>query len=86
LVWDTRSAALVRRLNATGAYVNSMDWSRTGQLAAVGDDQVYIWQSMDADTRTVLDLPHMTTVKWSPNGNRLAVASQDGSITIWEQG
>ncbi|MBA3871656.1 MAG: hypothetical protein H0X30_21115 [Anaerolineae bacterium] len=83
LIWDTRSGALIRHLSVS---VVDLDWSRIGAIAVrTGYDQISIWESAESDTPTLLDTIGARVIKWSPDGKRLAVGNEDGTIMIWEQ-
>ena len=74
-----------------------LDWSPSDLLAVSLENDIYMWDnskrkvdkfsSSCATSRsddTILQLNEFTCVKWSDNGNFLALASSNNSIEIWD--
>ena len=85
MLYETKSATFIRALFEHVSTIKDVDWNQTGQIAAMGHSHINIWDSAEANTPMVLDVTDPTVIKWSPDGKWLAVGSQDGTITIWEQ-
>jgi WD40 repeat protein len=87
-VWDaeTGQEALTFKLQ-TGPLSSGMVWSPDrSRLAGCVDERVKVW---DAETgQEALTLTghsdRVLAVAWSPDGSRLASASADGTVKVWE--
>jgi WD40 repeat protein len=68
--------------------VRSLDWSRDGRGLAVGGSKRGISLRLPDDGRVVLRLEGHSTdvsgVSWSPDGARIASASRDHSVRVWD--
>jgi WD40 repeat protein len=66
---------------------NALDWRPDGEVLAVGSG-TGVWL-YDEDFQTLAhledaDTGYVQTVKWSPQGDRLASANDTGTLQIWE--
>ena len=84
-IWNTRNW-LLRALLTNMGVVTSLSWSPNGTMLASTDDKtLQIW---DVRHRKVLYQPGKlvggahNSVRWSPQGNHLALAGSDGSLNI----
>eukprot|EP00913_Durusdinium_trenchii_P035348 g33078.t1 len=94
-IWDAQTGRLLRSFSQGNSIKYGVDWSPDGRQLAWGcaTSNVFlrIW---DAKTNKVVELPvksgSMRTVKWSPDGNRIAatsirVSNLPGKIMIWSR-
>jgi WD40 repeat protein len=86
--WDSTSGQLQHQIG--GFYlqrINVIDWSRkSGKFAIASDIDVALVDPVTGDETISLD-GHADTVyglSWHPDGNRLASASMDKTIRIWD--
>ncbi|HTU46422.1 MAG TPA: pentapeptide repeat-containing protein [Bryobacteraceae bacterium] len=65
--------------------VSSLAWSPDGQqLACLGDRlAVWIWRPDRATPRVLREHGSMHKIRWSPRGDRLAAATDDGAL-VWD--
>jgi WD40 repeat protein len=95
-LWDVASSRLLGTLTAPGqggtTTANSVAFSPSGTtLATNGGPGAYLW---DLSTRRVAQTfsdpdsiaPEVNALAWSPDGNNLAAADQDGSVYLWHAG
>ncbi|MGL6282643.1 MAG: WD40 repeat domain-containing protein, partial [Microcoleaceae cyanobacterium] len=95
-LWDIEKATLIRSIsnpNGSGIEVNQVDISSDGQSIAVAmsDDtqennliQVWDWQGKPLKTLRSNDDTWIYDVKFSPDNNKLAVATDGAVIKIWQ--
>ncbi|NJL10925.1 MAG: hypothetical protein HC908_14190, partial [Calothrix sp. SM1_7_51] len=88
-VWDTKTREVIVTLNFENSSPLGIHWRNDGQhLAIAGNKGIKIWNSQDWDDEPyVLDMPTVSTaVAWSGDGNFLASANFDRSITVLQWG
>jgi transducin (beta)-like 1 len=77
-----------RNVPEDGQEVTCMEWSRDGNLLAIGtnDPNVRVWSRTTG--KLILNLQEhsgtITSVRFSANGKLLLSASLDGSILLWD--
>lgn len=95
-IWETTTGTIWNALSNEGYSLKSLSFSPDGRyLAAVAGSQVYLWENQPGadprefamqETGTPEDaLPLLQMVRFSPDGQRLAVASTDGLIVILDR-
>lgn len=88
-VWDADTREVIVTLNFENSSPLGINWRNDGQhLAIAGNKGIKIWNSQDWDDEPyVLDMPTVSTaVAWSADGNFLASANFDRSITVLQWG
>ena len=87
-VWDATTGEVSFAVSDT-APIRSLAFSPDGQsLALTSDARVNVWDLTDGQIAFILD-GHSTTVNdvaFSPDGTRMATASEDTTARIWETG
>lgn len=87
-LWDVRNARLLDRLDATGAISTAVEFvPGTRSLVSVGDDGRITLTEVDTQQEIrkfdgLVDRVHALAV--SPDGQLIASASGDGSVTLWD--
>jgi WD40 repeat protein len=69
-------------------HVQAMSWSPSSpKLATATNKGLYLWQMGDEEPVELLAFPGAAvSVSWKPDGDALAVGTQDGFLQIWRQG
>ena len=86
------NASALRRLatySPNAGMARGAAWSRDGRLLAAGcDESVVLWDMRDPGFRAVWHghTGQIVDMAWSPDGQRLASASQDGTLRLWTVG
>ncbi|KAM3270828.1 hypothetical protein P3S67_029030 [Capsicum chacoense] len=69
-------------------YLNLLDWGSSNVIAIGLGNSVYLWDASDGSTTELLtigdDFGPMTSVSWSPDGRRLAVALNNSHVQLWD--
>ena len=68
-------------------YLNLLDWSCANQVAIGLDRAVYVWNADNGTVSKLVETAHHTSVsslKWSGDGNYLALGLDDGDVQIWD--
>jgi len=82
-----QDSILKAELKGSSGPIYSLAWSPDAKwLASAGYKQIKVWDSTTMLEHKTLDDPdsYIWGVAWSPNGDHLAGASQDGSVHLWE--
>jgi WD40 repeat protein len=87
-IWDAATGTELFRFrnNQAGESVlNSIDWSPQGeQLLTMGSIYNQIWNLPAQPPNLIGHLEGLKAAGWSPDGQRIATASLDGTARIWE--
>ncbi len=87
-LWDDRGA-LIARLEGHDNTVYTVAAGRDGSLFATGgyDQKIRFWRSATGErTGPVLELDRRpTSLAFSPDGSRIAVADEKGRVTVWHR-
>ena len=68
-------------------YLNLLDWSCSNQVAIGLERAVYVWNAASGTVAKLVETaPHtsITSLKWSGDGNFLALGQDDGDVQIWD--
>ncbi|CAG8447829.1 411_t:CDS:2 [Ambispora leptoticha] len=68
-------------------YLNVVDWSAKNVLALGLEHSVYLWDASSSQMTKLCELEEssaITSVKWSLQGERLAIGTADGLVQIWD--
>lgn len=68
-------------------YLNHLDWSNENKLAVCLANRIYILNNITQKMEKLyeaFDCEAICSVKWSPDGNKLAVGNLLGQMTIWD--
>src|SRR5574341_992947 len=78
--------AFAWRLQGDYEYVGALAYSPDStQLAIASSNGVFVYQSDSLELQMTLPIDHQPTeIAWSPEGKRLAVGSNDGTVAIWD--
>ena len=86
LIWDTginRDSSMTVLKRGLAYWVNSVDWHPSSQILAFDHYGLELWNVNTKEWITINDARPYEAVVWSPEGDRLAFASSDNSIHIW---
>ena len=87
-IWNAASGVELFRLrnNQAGESVlNSIDWSPSGdQMLTMGSIYNQIWNLSALPPNLFGHLKGLKAARWSPDGERIATASQDATVRIWD--
>lgn len=76
-----------RILNATGLsndfYCNNVDWSSKNVVAVVLGQSLYLWNGDSGTIDELCSQDGITSVKWSADGQYLAVGKMDSEMQLW---
>ncbi|KAJ0984427.1 hypothetical protein J5N97_002783 [Dioscorea zingiberensis] len=68
-------------------YVNLLGWSNSNILAIALDKTVYLWNGSDGSTSELSTFESaVTSINWSPDGQRLAVGLHKAEVQLWDLG
>ncbi|GAA2511270.1 WD40 repeat domain-containing protein [Pilimelia columellifera] len=87
-MWDAGTGALCREIGAHAAHCMMVATSRQGLIATVGEDGLVVVTDPDAAS-TVASRRYDSSVEgcaWSPSGDLLAVARDDGAVDLLTAG
>jgi len=88
VIWDAASDEVVTTLTVPdNSWSPSLAWSPDGrQVAAAIVGGGVIWDVDSGEAVQILQESDFVTrdIAWSPDGSRLALSSDDGTITIWD--
>jgi WD40 repeat protein len=82
-IWDSATGALRKRVSTDSDTGGGWAWSPDG-TAIVQVDSTVMWDLETLATTTV-GTSQAVDVVWSPNGERLAISTYDGSVEIWDR-
>ena len=86
-IFDAGTLEEIAGLNGHRGAVVDVDWAGHGRIASAGSDgTVRLWDT--ATGHELLALPHpqgigFRSVRWSPDGRRLAAGDAEGRVFIW---
>jgi len=97
-IWDAETGVFKSRARVAQEIIDDpfrmttntrcVRWSPDGTCIVAGiDKDVIVWQTMSGDDGVIKMAGHalpVTDLCWSPDGNRLATSSQDGTVKIWD--
>jgi len=82
--WEMNNGTEVRKVDAHGPGVMAFAWGPEGRFATAGRDRVLkLWKAdfnQDRAIEGLVDIP--TAIAFSPDGQRIFVATYDGSIAV----
>lgn len=67
-------------------YLHLLDWSKKDHLAVGLDKNLYLWESKSSSVNLLenFEEEHVTSVRWSNDGERLLIGTSSGSLSIWD--
>ncbi|GMR39874.1 hypothetical protein PMAYCL1PPCAC_10069, partial [Pristionchus mayeri] len=69
-------------------YMNLIDWSSQNVLAVALNECVYFWNPSNQQISVLCDIAYeldsITSVKWSENGEHLAVGTTNGMTKVFD--
>jgi WD40 repeat protein len=85
-VWDAQTGRLLRTLLGHTHPLTSVAWSVEDALATgAKDDTGRLWNPETGKTAgTLVSREPVTSVAWSPQGERLAMSSYDQTVQVWD--
>jgi len=90
-IWDARTGGRLLELKGHPGVVWSVDWSPDGAgLASVGNYEkrdIRIWNAVTGEqVKEIVNAHHQAIlwVSWSPDSQRLATASMDQRVKVWD--
>eukprot|EP00808_Paulinella_micropora_P014733 g28713.t1 len=86
-LWDVQTGKAIRTLQGHSEWVMSVAFSKLGQLASgSSDNSIRLWNAETGEEQAVLrgHTERVSSVAWSSDGKRLASASWDKTVSIWE--
>ncbi|MCB0253067.1 MAG: protein kinase [Anaerolineae bacterium] len=92
-IWDAATGTILHRLAGLSGLVSYAAWqpaagSNDGAwLVTTGQDGAKVWDTSSGElvsTYTGHGSAEVTFAEWSPDGERVATASRDGSARIWD--
>ncbi len=86
-VWNLGTGETIHEYADGEGTVGALAWSPDGQVLAASYDQVVSLRDIDAGETVLLHghQDHIDSLSFHPDGTRLASASQDGSVRIWDR-
>lgn len=85
-IWETKNGLCTAWVEGHSSLVRSLSWSPDGRLAGADDEVIRIWDSITGKCLSVLEghKHQVWSIAWSDNGTRLASASRDKTIKVWD--
>ncbi|CAK9153286.1 unnamed protein product [Ilex paraguariensis] len=69
-------------------YLNLLDWGGNNVLAIALGNSVYLWDASDGSTSELFaiddDIGPVTSVRWAPDGQSLAVGLNNSHVQLWD--
>ncbi|HEY4387382.1 MAG TPA: WD40 repeat domain-containing protein, partial [Ktedonobacteraceae bacterium] len=89
LIWEAKSGKIVSRYQEHARFVRSVAWSPDGRFIAsggdFGDSTAQVWEALSARQVSLHSAQYrIFSVLWSPKDERIASASFDASVQIWQ--
>lgn len=86
-IWNTTTQQLAE-IQFPDESITDMDWGINQLLAISSSEQIYLWDGL---TETLIPatweastLRDIRDIEWSPDGQRIAAADDDGRVSFWE--
>lgn len=69
-------------------YLNLLDWGSSNVLAIALGNTVYLWDASNGAISQLVTLDEelgpVTSVKWAPDGRRIAVGMNNSGVQLWD--
>jgi serine/threonine protein kinase len=84
-VWDALTGGNAFSYTESVGGIASLAWSPNGGYLAAGDVGVQVWQIGNGTPRYINTHQYQVlSIAWSPDSKRIASASQDGTVRVWD--